>query len=87
MDFLLLLPSDVRIVIEIDGQQHYAEGDTASPRKYSEMVAADRALKLDGYHVYRFGGFELTQANAEQLVSSFFVRLYARFGIQLTPPS
>jgi hypothetical protein len=34
MDFLLLLPRGVRIVVEVDGQQHYAEGDVASPRLY-----------------------------------------------------
>jgi hypothetical protein len=39
MDFLLLLPRGERIVLEVDGKQHYAQGDTASPRLYSEMVS------------------------------------------------
>jgi hypothetical protein len=39
MDLLLLLPRGVRIVLEVDGKQHYAEGDTASPKLYSDMVA------------------------------------------------
>lgn len=39
MDFLLLLPHGVRIVLEVDGKQHYAEGDIASPKLYSEMVS------------------------------------------------
>jgi len=39
MDFLLLLPRGVRIMLEVDGKQHYAEGDTASPKLYSDMVA------------------------------------------------
>ena len=60
MDFLLLLPHGVRIVLEVDGKQHYAEGDTASPKLYSEMVSEDRRLRLRGYEVYRFGGYELT---------------------------
>ena len=49
MDFLLLLPRGVRIVLEVDGKQHYAEGDTASPKLYSEMVSEDRKLRLRGY--------------------------------------
>jgi hypothetical protein len=52
MDFLLLLPNDVRVVIEIDGKEHYANGDLACPKKYSEMVNTDRLLKLDGYQVF-----------------------------------
>lgn len=31
MDFLMLLPGNVRVVIEIDGKQHYAHGNEASP--------------------------------------------------------
>lgn len=61
MDFLLLMPRGVRIVLEVDGKQHYSEGNKASPRLYSEMVAEDRALRLLGYEVYRFGGYELTE--------------------------
>ena len=45
MDFLLLLPRGVRVVLEVDGKQHYAGGDTASPRLYSEMVSEDRGLR------------------------------------------
>lgn len=80
MDFLLLLPHGVRIVIEIDGQQHYAEGDTASPRLYAEMVAEDRKLRLKGYEIYRFGGFELKQSGAEDMLTKFFDELLGRHG-------
>jgi very-short-patch-repair endonuclease len=59
MDFLLLLADRSRIVIEVDGKQHYADGDTASPNRYAAMVAEDRKLRLAGYEVYRFGGAEL----------------------------
>ena len=31
----------------------------ANPRRYAEMVAEDRELRLAGYEVYRFGGVEL----------------------------
>ncbi|MCA1607131.1 MAG: hypothetical protein LC775_17050 [Acidobacteria bacterium] len=79
MDFLLLLPGQVRIVLEVDGKQHYAQGDTASPRLYAEMVAADRGLRLRGYDVYRFGGFELSQPGAEELLRQFFDTLLSKY--------
>jgi very-short-patch-repair endonuclease len=46
MDFLLLLSDRQRVVIEVDGKQHYAQGDQASPALYSEMVAEDRLLTV-----------------------------------------
>ncbi|GAA4307070.1 hypothetical protein BJY14_008007 [Actinomadura luteofluorescens] len=40
MDFLLLLSHGVRVVVEVDGKQHYADGNgLASPRLYGKMVA------------------------------------------------
>jgi hypothetical protein len=81
MDFLLLLPRGVRIVLEVDGKQHYAEGDTASPRLYSEMVAEDRRLRLGGYEVYRFGGHELTAPDAADMLREFFRKLLTRHDV------
>ena len=86
MDFLLLFPGRVRVVIECDGVQHYAdepgapnERRPASPRRYAEMVAEDRALRLRGYEVYRFGGYELMDdSTAERLLEEFFDALAAR---------
>jgi hypothetical protein len=78
MDFLLLLPRGVRVVLEVDGKQHYAEGDTASPRLYAEMVEEDRSLRLKGYEVYRFGGYELMQAKAAIMLRRFFDDLLSR---------
>ena len=63
MDFLLLLSPFERIVIEVDGKQHYSDGDRSSPSKYAEMVQADRDLRLLGYEVYRFGGAELSEGD------------------------
>jgi len=78
MDFLLLLPSRARIVIEVDGKHHYADNSgMASPAKYAEMVAEDRRIRLNGYEVYRFGGAELGAPGAKAAVSSFFDRLLA----------
>ncbi|MET8817607.1 hypothetical protein [Streptomyces rochei] len=78
MDFLLLLPNGVRIVLEVDGKQHYAEGSEASPRLYAEMVAEDRRLRLSGYEVYRFGGYELGTDDAADMLRSFFSQLLAK---------
>ncbi len=59
MDFLLLLPRRARVVLEIDGAEHYSANGVASPARYAEMVSEDRALRLARYEVYRFGGHEL----------------------------
>lgn len=76
MDFLLLLPNRARVVLEVDGKQHYSEDDgQASPAKYSEMMAEDRKIRLRGYEVYRFGGAELMHNNASQELGIFFDRL------------
>jgi hypothetical protein len=65
MDFLLLLPNRQRVVIEVDGRQHYADKDgRASTTRYAEMVREDRSLRLAGYDVYRFGGKELEAEQA-----------------------
>lgn len=80
MDFLLLLPDGSRAVIEVDGRQHYADGEIASPARYAEMVAEDRRLQLAGYDVYRFGGAELHPEDFEApaRVQSFFDALLDR---------
>lgn len=89
MDFLMILSHKDRIVIEIDGKQHYAEGTAASPKLYSEMVRAHREMSLLGYDVYRFGGYEFMGADADETVKNkvldnikqFFVRLFCKYGI------
>lgn len=84
MDFLLLLPGGVRVVLEVDGQQHYADEDgRASPSRYAEMVALDRDLRLFGYEVYRFGGAELSSDSAaDVLVADFVSRLFRLHRLQ-----
>ena len=83
MDFLFLLSDQIRVVIEIDGKEHYADGNQASPKLYSEMVSEDRRLKLSGYEVYRFGGYELTHDSkkANEIVKHFFVSLFKRHDV------
>lgn len=76
MDFLMLLPGGRRMVFEIDGKQHYAQGDQADPREYAKVAAGTRELQLSGYEVYRFGGSELAGETGKQLVASFFSTLF-----------
>lgn len=75
MDFLMLPGDRRRIVIEVDGKQHYSHGDVASPKLYADMVAEDRELQLRGYEVYRFGGYEVTAAGSASMIEQFFNRL------------
>src|SRR5260370_25322082 len=75
MDFLLLLPHRQRVVIEIDGKQHYADGDKASPQRYATM-AADKSrpansgqaalTALGALHGYacRLSGARFSQASS-----------------------
>jgi hypothetical protein len=78
MDFLMLLPNRRRVVLEIDGVQHYAdEQGRAVPRKYAQMVSADRELQLAGYEVHRFGGHEFVNREAAaDMISDFFNELF-----------
>jgi hypothetical protein len=82
MDFLLLLPLRRRVVLEVDGIQHYADAEgRASPTRYAEMVAADRDLRLAGYEVYRFGGHEIAdRSRAAGILDKFFDDLLATPG-------
>lgn len=77
MDFLLLPSDRRRIVIEVDGRQHFADDDgTASPGRYAEMVSEDRRLQLAGYEVFRFGAAELRdEASARSVSEAFFSEL------------
>jgi len=82
MDFLILFSNKDRVVIEVDGKQHYTNGDVASPQEYARMVSEDRRLRLLGYEVYRFGGCELSEPQLGQaIVKDFFVKLFDKYGI------
>ena len=89
MDFLMIFSHRDRIVIEIDGKQHYALEDVASPKLYSEMVQAHREMSLFGYDVYRFGGYEFHNADKDEATKKamldrlkyFFTRLFQKYGI------
>jgi very-short-patch-repair endonuclease len=87
MDFLMLLPGGRRMVFEIDGKQHYANGDRADPREYAKLTAGTRELQLAGYEVYRFGGSELADEAGQQLVASFFSTLFDVHRVEPTHPA
>lgn len=83
MDFLLLLPNRQRIVLEVDGRQHFAARDgSASLDTYAVMVSADRDLRLAGYEVFRFGANEVVGRRAAGLIGSFFMRLFELHGVR-----
>lgn len=81
MDFLLLLPQRQRIVIEVDGSQHFSKNGEPSLAIYADMVAADRDLRLTGYEVFRFGSNELVGSNYTERLIVFFERLFRFHGI------
>lgn len=83
MDFLLLLPQSIRVILEIDGIQHYSSNGKPSPAIYAVTVRSDRELRLFGYDVYRFAGIELnSKEKAKKVTESFFRQLFDRYGIE-----
>jgi hypothetical protein len=86
MDFLMLFSSHDRVVIEVDGKQHYSKKDykgqdIAKPELYAEMVSEDRRLRLSGYEIYRFGGYEFNGNAGKKIVTDFFCSLFQRYSI------
>lgn len=82
MDFLLLLPQGMRVVIEVDGKHHYAgSAGNADVQRYAQMVRGDRELKLAGYEVFRFGAADLQVPTAKEDVKAFFEALFNRYGV------
>ena len=95
MDFLMLFSGNQRVVIELDGVQHYSDGTVqipdspypqpiASTAKYASMVSSQREMTLAGYEVYRFGGKEFqNQEQAKAMVQQFFLDLFGKHRIDL----
>ncbi|MFI6607973.1 DUF559 domain-containing protein [Streptomyces sp. NPDC050507] len=84
MDFLLMLPHGQRIVLEVDGSQHYTRdrGQRPDSAKYAETMAGDRDLKLRGYDVFRFGHDELRDETAARvLLEQFLPALFRRLNV------
>jgi very-short-patch-repair endonuclease len=83
MDFLLLLPHGQRVVLEVDGSQHFTSPDgRPDGTKYAASMRGDRDLKLSGYEVFRFGATELQDRDqARTLLQQFFADLFRRFDV------
>jgi len=83
MDFLLLFSNHTRIVLEVDGQQHYSTDGQAKPKLYAQMVAEDRRIRLQGYEIYRFGGAELQDdQRGKTIIVDFFNALFQQHSIK-----
>lgn len=95
MDFMFIISREHRVVIEIDGMQHYS-GDKiiggtyyrcADVDRYAAMMKAHREMVLDGYDVYRIGGKELyggsdgNEKPAKQVVYDFLEGLFRKYRI------
>lgn len=82
MDFLLLLPRGQRVVLEVDGMQHYTNNGRPDPIAYASNMRADRDLKLSGYEVFRFGAAELQdRQQAREMIQRFFEDLFRWFDV------
>lgn len=82
MDFLMLISNNRRVIIEIDGKQHYSYNGTASPELYAKMVEDDRKLKLYGYDVFRFGGYEFIDTiKIKEKIEQFFQDLFRHYNL------
>jgi very-short-patch-repair endonuclease len=93
MDFLLLAPAGARIVLEVDGQTHYASEREVRPGerrwspdgdRYAHTMSQTRDLALAGYEVHRFGTSELEERNADEvraMLTAFFDNLFRRHRI------
>ncbi|MET8682205.1 hypothetical protein ABZW18_32690 [Streptomyces sp. NPDC004647] len=78
MDFLMLLPGSKRVVLEVDGMQHFTRNGGTEPdsAKYAATMAGDRDLKFRGYEVFRFGHDELRDRElARPVLTDFFRKL------------
>ncbi|WP_330323441.1 hypothetical protein [Streptomyces anulatus] len=81
MDFLMLLPGTRRVVLEVDGMQHYTRNGGTEPdsAQYAATMAGDRDLKFRGYEVFRFGHDELrVRERAQPVLAGFFATLLDR---------
>lgn len=90
---MMIISPEHRVVIEIDGIQHYAEDKQitgtwyrcASVDRYADMMRANREMSLNGYDVYRFGGKELFVKDGEsdevikKTIKDFFDALFKKY--------
>jgi very-short-patch-repair endonuclease len=76
LDFLMFAPKGRKILLEVDGPQHFTDDDgRASLDRYAAQLAADRALILQGFTIFRFGANELSAGRSAKLLHEFFMKL------------
>ena len=81
------------MVRQTNGNYYKTKRAIANPQNYAIMVSEDRKLRLRGYEIYRFGGYEICRPNekgllsvvdtAEKILKDFFLSLFEKFGIVL----
>lgn len=83
MDFLMLMPNRVRVVLELDGVQHYSDANgRADVKLYAKTMEEDRKLRLRGYQVFRFGGADFVdKEKSKVMMRSFFIELLGQAGV------
>ena len=78
VDFMIILPSKQKIIIEIDGIGHYGKKRNeewyADIKNYTIDRKFDRQMQLDGYKVFRFSNSEIDNTD---LLDEFFERLFS----------
>jgi very-short-patch-repair endonuclease len=81
LDFLMFAPQGRKILLEVDGPHHIADDDgRASLGRYAAQLAADRALVLQAFTIFRFGANELSPNRHQQVLHEFFLELTGGFG-------
>ncbi|MFE4976015.1 DUF559 domain-containing protein [Kitasatospora sp. NPDC056651] len=77
MDFLILLPNGIRVIVEVDGPQHYS-----GTKAVDGTVRGDRELKLRGYDVWRVTTSELRRQSIPAFVERFFTNIFKHHGVE-----
>lgn len=86
MDFGLILPHNRKILIELDGKQHYSKQDingnwVVDPEIYALERKLDRDMKFQGYEVIRVGNEELRQEGVDNVVKDLFEKMYTFYEV------
>ena len=80
MDFLLLMPMGRRVVVEVDGQHHYANDRRASPSRYQKW---SRPTEISSCRATRSIPSSGERGVGRRCVSDFVWRLLPRHGLVL----
>ena len=88
MDFCLIMPSNKKIIIEVDGIHHFAEKENgkwiASDKKYASQCKFDNEWQLRGNEIYRISNRALMDNKSEDniiFIKEFFIKLFKKHKI------